>query len=682
MSAALEAFKKSNPSLLVGTRVKDADNYTATVLYIGPVASASNQDDIYCGLEWDDVTRGKHDGSVISKFTNKPVRHFQCRSNSATAGSFAKPKSLTILPAVAAPPAAAPPPPTSAPPPPPPPSVVAAAAAASSVIAISEITPVASAAAMHTFRATYPTCLVGCRVKDIEGCLATVRYIGPVATASNQDDIYCGLEWDDPTRGKHDGTVISKLTNKPVRHFRCVSNAPTAASFAKPKSLVVVPAVVAVAPAPAPAAAAPAPVLPPFRPAAPAPVLPPPSSSSSSSSGGVSNGVHAPPPAAPPPPPSRFASASVSSAPAPAPAPAPPPPPSSLPPPPPSSSSFLSSSKASEEEEYATATARATTNTQVYSSDVRFAFPRPVANLSSMLATSHVDALVAGWLADDVPSGVDLAALAVGDGVMTAKLWMKDCGVLAGVPFFDAVFKNLGCAVVWSGNAPAEGFYVGSGNSADDWGSVDPRNYPLHLADVTGPVSQILRGERTALCALSRCSGVATGSANIVRVARSAGWKGTIAGTRKTTPGFRLPEKYGLIVGGAATHRMDLSQMVMLKDNHIAACGGDISMAVRAAKVGAGFTSKIEVECSSFEEGNEAGRSGADICMLDNYQPALLKADARRLKARYPHMIIEASGGITAQNILEYVSDDVDVVSIGKLTQGYKCLDFSLKIGR
>ena len=94
----------------------------------------------------------------------------------------------------------------------------------------------------------------------------------------------------------------------------------------------------------------------------------------------------------------------------------------------------------------------------------------------------------------------------------------------------------------------------------------------------------------------------------MVKGAKSAGWRGTVAGTRKTTPGFRLPEKYGLIVGGAATHRMDLSQMVMIKDNHIAACGGSISAAVRAAKVGAGFTSKIEVECKDFDDANEAPR--------------------------------------------------------------------------
>ena len=119
--------------------------------------------------------------------------------------------------------------------------------------------------------------------------------------------------------------------------------------------------------------------------------------------------------------------------------------------------------------------------------------------------------------------------------------------------------------------------------------------------------------------------------------------------------------------------------MVMLKDNHIWSAGS-ITDAVKLAKKAAGFSQKIEVECQSLEEAQEAASAGADIVMLDNFEPAQLKADARQLKTQFPHLLIEASGGITTDTMAEYLCSDVDVVSQGKLTQGYSCLDFSLKI--
>jgi nicotinate-nucleotide pyrophosphorylase (carboxylating) len=159
-------------------------------------------------------------------------------------------------------------------------------------------------------------------------------------------------------------------------------------------------------------------------------------------------------------------------------------------------------------------------------------------------------------------------------------------------------------------------------------------------------------------------------------------WKGSVAGTRKTTPGsFRLVEKYGLLVGGVDTHRMNMSQMTMLKDNHIWSVGS-ITKAVTLARTACGFTQKIEVECQCLSEALEACAVGADIVMLDNYTPDKLKVDAKEIKIQFPHVIIEASGGITMENICDYVSEDVDVISSGGLTQGYDCLDFSLKVQR
>lgn len=119
--------------------------------------------------------------------------------------------------------------------------------------------------------------------------------------------------------------------------------------------------------------------------------------------------------------------------------------------------------------------------------------------------------------------------------------------------------------------------------------------------------------------------------------------------------------------------------MIMLKDNHIWS-SGSITEAVRRAKSVGGFALKVEVECQNQAEAEEAIQAGANIVMLDNFKPELLKTAAKALKQKYQHVIVEASGGITAENVVEYCSDDVDVISMGSLTQGVPFVDFSLKI--
>ena len=288
---------------------------------------------------------------------------------------------------------------------------------------------------------------------------------------------------------------------------------------------------------------------------------------------------------------------------------------------------------------------------------------------SSLLPPQQLHSIVSAWLQDDVPSHFDVGGCVVGPAIQRAELWMKSPGTLAGIPFFDAVFAACGeCTVRWEDCAvEGESFDVGLSGK-------------VKLATLTGPVSHLLRGERTALNSLSRCSGVATLSSECVRIARSRGWAGEVAGTRKTTPGFRLVEKYGLLVGGASTHRLDLSQMVMLKDNHIWSCGGSIDAAVKKARGVSGFSQKIEVECQSLEEALIAAEAGADVVMLDNFAPDRLRADAKAFKESYPHVTVEASGGITIETMADYFSEHVDVISQGALTQGYDCIDFSLKM--
>jgi nicotinate-nucleotide pyrophosphorylase (carboxylating) len=285
----------------------------------------------------------------------------------------------------------------------------------------------------------------------------------------------------------------------------------------------------------------------------------------------------------------------------------------------------------------------------------------------SPLLPQNLEDVIRGWLIDDMPS-LDVGGLVVGTDVKQAQLFMKSSGVFAGKPFFQRVFDIVGCTVVWDDDVALEGDYK-------DIISTEK----ICLATVSGPVHSILRGERTALNTLSRCSGVATLSRQASDRAKSLGWHGYIAGTRKTTPGFRIVEKYGLLVGGAATHRLDLSQMVMLKDNHIWSCGS-IEKAVKLARKAAGFSQKIEVECQSLEEALEAAGAGADIVMLDNFEPDRLRIDAETFKSKFPNVLVEASGGITTETMPDYLSPHVDIVSQGKLTQGYPCVDFSLKI--
>ncbi|KAM9769432.1 nicotinate-nucleotide pyrophosphorylase [carboxylating]-like [Menidia menidia] len=271
--------------------------------------------------------------------------------------------------------------------------------------------------------------------------------------------------------------------------------------------------------------------------------------------------------------------------------------------------------------------------------------------------------LARDWLAEDTP-GFDPAGVCVGSGELEARLLCKTPHtVLAGAPFFTAVFTEVGCSVEW---IYQEGDQIGPGAVT-------------LVAVVRGPGRGLLLGERPALNCLARASGIATRCCGLRAAARANGWQGEVAGTRKTTPGFRLVEKYAMLVGGVSTHRMDLSGMVMIKDNHVWA-SGSITEAVAAARSVCGFSSRVEVECRSVEEGLEAAAAGADIVMLDNFHPQELQAAARTLKVQFPGVLIEASGGVTPENLAGFCGPHVDVISLGCITQGCPVADFSLKV--
>ncbi|KAI9222449.1 nicotinate-nucleotide pyrophosphorylase [Blastocladiella britannica] len=275
-------------------------------------------------------------------------------------------------------------------------------------------------------------------------------------------------------------------------------------------------------------------------------------------------------------------------------------------------------------------------------------------------------ATVHAWLADDMPD-FDYGGYVVGEAPSVGALWCKSPGVLAGVPFATEVFRHLDCTVDWH---VAEGTFV------------DPTTEPagkVRVATVRGAARNLLMAERTALNLMARCAGIASRARALVQLKEKHGFKGAIAGTRKTTPGFRLVEKYALHVGGVDPHRYSLSSMIMLKDNHIWSTGS-ITNAVRAAKTAGGFALKVEVECQSEAEAVEAIEAGADIVMLDNYTPREMKVQAASLKKRWPHVLVEASGGITIESVADWFDDSIDVISMGSLTQGVPFVDYSLKI--
>jgi len=272
---------------------------------------------------------------------------------------------------------------------------------------------------------------------------------------------------------------------------------------------------------------------------------------------------------------------------------------------------------------------------------------------------------VIAWLAEDTPS-FDYGGYVVGEVHREAFLFGKGAqvAVLAGSPFFTEVFAQVCCEVEW---------HVKEGDTFE----------PIkHVATVRGKARHLLLGERVALNLLARCSGIATKSKHIKDLARSYGYKGVIAGTRKTTPGFRLVEKYGMLVGGIDPHRQDLSSMIMLKDNHIWS-SGSITAAIQQARAVGGFSLILDVEVGSEAEADEAIDAGADIVMLDNIEGSDLVNVSRRLKEKWSgkrKFLFETSGNITESNLQDRAINDIDILSTSVVHQSVQHIDFSLKI--
>ena len=237
------------------------------------------------------------------------------------------------------------------------------------------------------------------------------------------------------------------------------------------------------------------------------------------------------------------------------------------------------------------------------------------------------------------------------------QLICKEDGIIAGLMMFERVFTLLDSDTQVT-------CHVKDGDEVKK-GEV--------LAVVTGDIRVLLSGERTALNYLQRMSGIATYTRSVARLLE--GTKTTLLDTRKTTPGMRVFEKYAVRVGGGANHRYNLSDGVLLKDNHIDAAGG-VTQAVQAARAYAPFVRKIEVETENLDMVREAVEAGADIIMLDNMTPKQMAEAIQLINGRAE---TECSGNVTKENINTITQLGVDYISSGALTHSAPILDISMK---
>ena len=267
-------------------------------------------------------------------------------------------------------------------------------------------------------------------------------------------------------------------------------------------------------------------------------------------------------------------------------------------------------------------------------------------------------------LSEDTGEGdVTTSLLIPADLNVEASVIAKEMGIVAGVEEARILLQSLGIEVEASLH---DGAKTKSGQT---------------VLKMHGDARTILTVERTLLNLLSRMSGIATATKDLVDQLRKAKLKTRVACTRKTAPGLLYFDKKAVETGGGDTHRLHLDDMILIKDNHLAVAG-DVEDAVRKAKKNASFSKKIEVEVTRAEDVLRAVKAGADIVMLDNFSPAQIRRAIELMKRdkSFGKVLLEASGGITSKNMIDYASTGVDLVSLGELTQSSRALNMSLEI--
>jgi len=275
----------------------------------------------------------------------------------------------------------------------------------------------------------------------------------------------------------------------------------------------------------------------------------------------------------------------------------------------------------------------------------------------------QVEQIVSNALAEDLGSGdVTTEALIPPDLEGKAAILVKRDGVLVGIDVAKEVFRQVDPSLYFKALVK-DGAKVRKGDV---------------VATVEGKVASMLKAERTALNFLQHLSGIATETAQYVDAV--SGTKAIITDTRKTIPGLRLLEKYAVRAGGGRNHRLNLGDGVLIKDNHLVALrssGVGLGEAVKQARKRAPRAMKVEVEVESVKQAREALSAGADIIMLDNMN---VKDMRRVVELVHGRALLEASGGITLDNVRSVAETGVDLISVGALTHSAKALDISLEV--
>ena len=266
--------------------------------------------------------------------------------------------------------------------------------------------------------------------------------------------------------------------------------------------------------------------------------------------------------------------------------------------------------------------------------------------------------LVRQALAEDLGPGDITSALTIDPTATTSGRFIaKEPGVICGWAVVQEVFRQLNSAISLK-ITHGDGTHV-------DTGTV--------LAVISGPTRDVLSGERVALNFLQHLSGIATATRKLVDLLADYP-QVRVVDTRKTLPGLRALQKYAVRVGGGYNHRFNLADAVLIKDNHLAACGG-IKAAVAKVRMAAPHTMKIEVEVESEAQVREALAAGADIIMLDNMSPSLMAEMVRLIEGK---ALVEASGNVSAETIQAIAAAGVDLISVGRITHSVQALDISL----
>ena len=272
----------------------------------------------------------------------------------------------------------------------------------------------------------------------------------------------------------------------------------------------------------------------------------------------------------------------------------------------------------------------------------------------------QVDDLIRAAIEEDLGRGDVTTRLTVPIGLRaTATVLAKQDGVVAGLPLIARVFAVMGAREVTVDERVRDGDTFTAGTV---------------LATLEGPAEDLLVGERLSLNLLQQLSGVATLTRRFVDAV--AGTNARVIDTRKTTPGLRALEKYAVRLGGGHNHRAGLDDGILIKDNHIIAAGG-IGAALAAARRGASHGLRIEIECSTLTQVDEALAAGAEAILLDNMSVAELAEAVRHVAGR---AVTEASGGITLDTVRAIAETGVDLISVGALTHSAPAVDISMKI--